>query len=331
MLWNSGYEVVFYANYVDAVTWVDGERLELLSGSVNNTGDGLRQSASLSATDYERYTERLIRVYADAVQEQNVAHVPLFTGFATSPQNSYDGATETQSIDCYSVLKPAEDVLLPRGWYAGAGNAIDSLIKDLLSVTPAPIVIVGEAPKLAKNIVAENNESRLTMVDKILKAVSWRLNISGNGSIILRPVATAPAALFDNEFDIVEPDITKEYDWFSAPNVFRAVIDNVSATARDDDPSSPLSTESRGREVWQEEEGVALAENQTLAEYAEKRLKELQAVGETITYSRRFLPEVYVGDIVTLDYNDLKGNYRITSQKLELSYNLRTSEECVAV
>lgn len=326
MNWESGYKAEFYACFIDPESWNDIERFEITDGSVDRSEDNLRQSASLTCTDYDEMSERWVRIYMDAVQSGNVTHNALFTGLATSPSRDISGTVIKRDLDCYSVLKPCEDILLQRGYYVPAGRNGALAIQELLSVTPAPVEIDGKAPSIADAIVAEDDETNLTMTEKVLDAINWRMQIQGDGTIVLSPVDTEPVAEFSPlALDIVETSLSVERDWFDCPNVFRATLNEMSATARDDDPDSALSTVNRGREIWAQDE-ADLSDSETLAEYAARMLKEAQDVSETAKFTRRYLPNVNVGDYVRIDYPQLQGVFKVSSQSIELSYNGRTSE-----
>lgn len=326
MNWKSDYTARFYGEFVDPVTWRDIGRFEIEDGSVSRQDTGLRQSASMSVDEFEDFTESLVRIYVDAVQGENIEHDPLFTGYAMNPTVQINGNIRTQNIECYSVLKPAEDVLLPRGWYAPRGANGDRVIQDLLSVLKAPVE-VNISSQLDHNIVAEDNETRLSMVDKLLNATGSVLTIAGDGIVSIVPRSDEVVTVFNpDDNDVIEPTLTVEHNWFDAPNVFRAVMDNASATERDDSESSELSTVNRGREVWQQED-VAELSNETLAQYAKRRLKEAQAVGTRLTYTRRFSPDIQIEDVIGFNYSQIQGNYRIKSQSWNLSHSMETSEE----
>lgn len=327
MDWSSGYTATFYACFVDPQTWLDIGRFEITGGSVSRSEDDLRQSASLSCTDYNEMEERWVRIYMDAEQGGDLTHNALFTGMATSPSRSINGAVIEKDLDCYSVLKACDDILLQRGYYVPAGKNAVSAIQDLLKVTPAPIEVEGESPQVLDAIIAEDDETNLTMIDKILKAINWRMKIEGDGTIVLSPVPDVPAVKMSSElYDILETSLDIKRDWFECPNVFRATMNEMSAIARDDDPDSPLSTVSRGREIWAQDE-ADLADDETLAEYAKRMLKEAQDISEAAKYTRRYLPELNVGDIVRLGYPQISGDFRITSQDIDLTFNGQTSEE----
>lgn len=326
MDFSKGITSSYYAAVVNPETWEDIDRLEIVSGSINRTNTDLRQTAQLTLTDYDGTLDRWIRIYMDAKQGSEVVHVPLFTGIATSPQRDYNAGVESVTLQCYSVLKAAADVFLQKGYYIGRTNSGTASIRALLRATPAPVIIDGESEALADEIIAESNESALTLTDKILTAIGWELQIAGDGTVYVVPKQTQPVSAFSPEKDVVGTSFTRGRDWFACPNVLRATSGDLTAVARDDDPSSELSTASRGREVWASEDSVTLQDGETIAQYARRRLKELQERTETVQYTRRFLPEVNIGDIVRLNYPQLMGGYKVTSQAITLDASGSTQE-----
>lgn len=325
MDWAKGYKAIYYAMAVNPKTWYDTEQIPIISGSISRENTGLRSSAEFTS-DSDGFNERLIRIYIDAVQGGDIEHTAIFTGYAISPSIDINGTLKSQKYTCYSILKPADDILLDRGWYAPINTNAGNMIRDLLSVTKAPFEIEGDAKTLENYIVAESGETRLTMVDKILKAINYELVVNGNGEILIRPKKEKADAVFSATNDIVEPQFSITQDWYDVPNVLRVVMDDVSAIARDDSERSIYSTVNRGREIWAEEASADIANGDTLAEYAKRRLKEAQMVGTEASYTRRFVPDIYVNDIVELRYESLNGKYRVKSQKINLSHNLTTSE-----
>lgn len=333
MDWSRGYSAAYHMTRLDPATWRDVERHEITGGSVKRTQTGLRESAAVDCGIYPNGVENWIRIYLDANQNGATEHVALFTGLATSPGEEFDGRMRSGKLDCYSVLKPAEDVKLLHGWYAAAGRSGGDVIKELLRPTPAPVVIADGAPALSYHIIAEDQETNLSMVEKILTAINWRIRITGDGTISVEPPAQDPAASFDPiENDVIETKISVKADWFNCPNVYAVTQGDLTAIARDDDPESPLSTVTRGREVWQTEKGGTLAENEGIAEYARRRLKEAQQVFISASYDRRYFDGVIPGDLVYLHYpeQNLDGVYTVKTQSIALTYAATTSEETEA-
>jgi hypothetical protein len=230
-------------------------------------------------------------------------------------------------------------MLLQRGWYAPKGINGGDIIRELLSVIPVNIIVAENSPGLNSAIIAEEGENRLSMADKILSAMTtdnkkWRLTLDGYGNIYIGPRSEDPVITFDSlNNDVLEPSLSVKYDWYSCPNIFRAVIDDDYAIARDDNPDSLLSVQNRGREVWVEDTSAYLQDNETLAEYADRMLKLIQQTVMSISYDRRFDPDVYISDVIRLSYpaQKISGLFLVTSQSITLGYNARTSEEVVQI
>lgn len=332
MEWDKGYSASYYMMEVDPYTWKDVRRFEIRGGSIRREMDSLRQSADLECTDYPKDKERYVRIYLDAMQSGVGAHEALFTGLATSPDRNIRGTWSESNVQCYSVLKPADDVILSRGYYAPAGVSCTKVLLELLAPVFAPVEFDSEAPALTESIVAESGETNLTMIGRVLSAIGWNMRIFGDGRIRFEPYMEEPAATFDPlEFDVIETEISVTYDWFSCPNVFMVSSNGVTAIARDENPDSPLSIQNRGREVWAYESGAALNANETITDYAYRRLDEEQQYMVTARYDRRFVPEVFPGDMVRLHYpaQELNDDYMVTSQTITLGYSARTSEEII--
>lgn len=330
MDWTKGFSATYQMSIVDPVTWRDIDEIQIKGGEISRTESELMESADVDCVAYDNSVERYIRIWLNTRQEGGgSSHTALFTGLATSPDDDIDGVLITNRAQCYSVLKPARDVYLDRGWFAPANVSGSDIVKDLLSVIPAPVRVEGEAPNLAQYIVAEEGEKRLSMAWKVLNAINWRLRIEGDGTVVICQKADSISAMFDTmDFDVIEPAMTVNFDWFSCPNVFRAISGDSYAIARDDDENSIMSTVRRGREVWDEESDCALNAGETLQQYAERRLKEEQSVSMKVSYDRRFNPDVLVGDLVgiKLPAQKINGTFIVESHTIELGGGARTSE-----
>lgn len=330
MDWSKGYSASYYMTRVDPATWRDVERIEITGGSVKRSTSGLMQSADVYCTGWGYNGESYIRLYLDTAQRGQHSHVPLFTGLATSPDKDMKGRLVQNTLTCYSVLKPCDDVVLARGWYASEGMPGGLILKQLLTATPAPVTIADGSPELAGTIVAEDGETNLTMIWRVLDAIGWRLRITGDGAISAEPKPTEPVTVFDPlSADVIETEIKVSEDWYSCPNVLLCICDDVTATARDDSELSPLSTIRRGREVWAVESDCDLGTNESIAGYSARRLRELQQVQKTAEYDRRFVPGVLPGDLVLMHYPEqgLEGVFNVDSQSVELGHAARTAEK----
>lgn len=334
MNWSKGYSSSYHLSILDKETLRDIDRIELTGGSIKRSYSDLRESADVDCRGYDSKKEQYIRIWLDTKQEGESSHIPLFTGLATSPRHQYSGRVKSNTIECYSMLKIAQDVMLPRGWYAPTEANSGKMIKQLLDIVGSPVYISEGSPDLSQAIIAEQGENHLSMTDKILGSINWRMRLDGYGAIYVEPINSEPKVMFSaNELDMIESEIDISYDWYNAPNVLRCTLDDSYSVARDDDPKSALSTVNRGREVWYEDSDVTLNTNETLAEYAQRMLKEYQRTATEISYSRRYYPGIYPGDCIRLNYpaQQVSGIFLITDQDITLGYSAKTSEEVVQV
>lgn len=335
MIWSDGFTASYYVTIVDPYTWRDIGRMEITEGAIDRTPNDLMQSADITMKQKPGNGETWIRVWLDAEQE-GIEHVALFTGLTTVPERSVDGMRESFQVDCYSVLKPIDDIMTERGFYIPAEvNAVNAAAR-LLRSGPAPVIaeIPAKTIRLAESIVAEEGETKLTMAQKVLAAIGWRTRIDGAGTIYVEPDESEIKAVFNSvDNDSIEPQISDKDDWFSCPNVLRVIAGDLVAVSRDDDPKSELSTVSRGREIWAEETSATLGTNESIGAYAIRRLGEIQAHARTIGYSRRFDPSVFPNDLVQINHPeiDIDGTFKVTSQQLTLSHGCRVEEEAIKV
>ena len=287
MDWSKGFSARDVLKIVDKDSWQDTDEIPILSGSISrDIESGLLESATVETR--KEIGEEWIRIYLIAEQKGDSVHVPLFTGLASSPQRDINGKRDTYHIDCYSVLKPAADWMTPLGYFVPAGMQGTRSIEEMLQKTGIKVSYELGAGILITPIVAEAGETYLSMANTVLKAIGWQMFIDGRGEITLRPFDKNEKVNFSGmDFDAIEPELTDSRDMFSAPNVLRVTADNKSLTVRDDNPESPLSTVSRGREIWAEE-SIDLTSGQTLDSYAIERLKELQKPARELSYKRRF-------------------------------------------
>lgn len=333
MDWDKGFSASYFARLVDPVTFRSMERIEILEGQIVHSESDLRESADIKCRDYEA-GERWIRIYLCARQGGSSETIAMFTGLACSPSDDINGRITDNSVQLYSVLKPAYDVLLEPGWYVPAGYSGAEMVGKLLSVGSAPVIVEEGSPKIAEAIIAEENETRLSMADKVLTAIGWRIRIDGSGTIHVCPEASEPSATFGaNLNDVIEPKLKVSRDWYGCPNVFRAISGELMAIAKDESEESPLSIQNRGREIWAQDTSVNLSDGESIGDYASRRLKEEQQYAIAASYDRRYKPNVTVTDIVRLDYpaQGLQGLYKVTAQTITLGYGASTSEEAVKI
>lgn len=324
MDFTKGYKAAFYAAFLDPVTWSENLRFEIVSGSISRSNTGLRHSAELSVRSWDETTDRWARIYLDCDQNGERSHEALFTGIISTPSDNQTGATNEVKLRLYSPLKAAKDIKLPVGWYVPKNADGVNMVLSLLKSQPAPVEAEGLHPRLKESIIAEANENCVTMIEKILTAINWRLQIAGDGTVLLSPQPDAPTLTMSaNANDIIEVGtITKDHDFFTCPNVLTVIAGDSTYTLKDDEDILE-----RGREIQVIEDSVTLADNESIIQYAVRRLKDLQEKTETIGYTRRYMPDVNISDLVKIDYEDTNGVYEVESQDITLGAGVKTNEK----
>jgi hypothetical protein len=326
MDWTKGFSASYIAMKVNPSTWEDEGEILITGGKIDrDIESALIESANIETT--EDLGELWIRLYLVAKQGDGAERIPLFTGLTSSPTRSLSGYNPSFSVDCFSVLTPCADRMLPRGWFAPKDGNGAAIIADLLGIAGAEVETFEGGGTLTGAIVAESGETYLSMAHKVADAIGWQIRIDGRGKIHVEPYPDNPSVRFNDDNDVIQPNIKDTRDWYSCPNVLRVTYESYAAIARDDDPESPLSTVNRGREIWAEE-AAQLSSSAPLAAYAQQRLKELQKPARKLEYVRRFMPNLRPGDLVSMNYPeiDIEGDFRIDSQSLTLGYGCDTEE-----
>ena len=142
----------------------------------------------------------------------------------------------------------------------------------------------------------------------------------------------------DSNSSILYPELTVDRDLYGIPNVVEVIYSNGNEYYRgravNEDPSSPISTVNRGREITHRESNPSLLGNpsqERIQEYAENLLKELSSLEYTITYTHGYCP-VRIGDCVRLNYkragiNGIKA--KVISQNIKCEPGCPVTEKAV--
>ena len=330
MDWNQGYTATFRLYSVNQSTWGDGDEIEnLVSASVTKDNESsLIEDASISI-DGEPI-KGYVRLVLEAKNTSGMAKVNLGTFLVTSPKRSINGVLTTIDLECYSVLKPADDKLLPPGWYfpeggdpiAGASELLSNCLK--CPVEPAESDIRTDQVK-----VAENNETALSMAKYLLEDTDWFIYIDGRGCVSIKKKPDNIVKMFDAyENDVLMPNITDESDIFDIPNILRVTDSSGNyETIYNNDEQSDTSIEKLGWEKWSSEQ-LSLDYGETLLGKGGERMEELSKTTRKINYSREFDPDVKLNDVALymLPKQRIVGTFRIISQSLSIENGIKVSE-----
>lgn len=330
MDWNQGYTATFRLYSVDQSTWGDGGEIEhLVSASITKDKESsLIEDANITL-DGEA-VKGYVRLVLEAKNTTGLARANLGTFLVTTPKKAISGTLKSLDLECYSVLKPADDKILPPGWYfpeggdpiAGASELLAEYLK--CPVEPAESDVRTDEPK-----IAESNESALSMAKYLLEDTDWFISIDGRGCVSIKKKSDEIVKVFDTvENDVLMPDITDESDIFDIPNILR-VTDSSGKyeTIYNHDENSDTSIENLGWEKWAAEQ-LTLDRGETLLGKGSERMEELSKTTRKINYSREFDPDVNVNDVALflLPQQGIIGTFRVVSQSLSIGAGITVSE-----
>ena len=302
MNWSQGYTSKWKLYSVDKETWGEKEEIEkFVSASITkDTDSSLIEDASISI-DGEP-VNGYVRIVLEAKGTEGFARIDMGTFLVTSPKRSIKGTLSTIDLQCYSVLKPADDKLLPPGWYFPEGGdpiaGASTLLSESLQcpVDPTESEIKTDEIKVAESIKKKTDEIKATFDTK--------------------------------ENDVLMSELSDESDIFDIPNVLRVSDSNGHyQTLVNDDENSETSVDKLGWEKWSAEQ-LTLDADETLTSKGSERLEKLSKSTRKIDYTREFNPDINVNDMVSfvLPRQGILGSFRIISQSLTIGSGATVKE-----
>lgn len=330
MNWSQGYTSKWKLYSVDKETWGEKEEIEkFVSASITkDTDSSLIEDASISI-DGEP-VNGYVRIVLEAKGTEGLARVDMGTFLVTSPKRSIKGTLSTIDLQCYSVLKPADDKLLPPGWYFPEGGDPIAGASTLLSESlQCPVDPTESDIKTDEIKVAESNETVLSMVKYLLTDTDYFIDINGKGRVTIKKKTDEIKATFDTkENDVLMPELSDESDIFDIPNVLRVSDSNGHyQTLVNNDENSETSVDKLGWEKWSAEQ-LTLDADETLTSKGSERLEKLSKSTRKIDYTREFNPDINVNDMVAfvLPRQGILGSFRIISQSLTIGSGATVKE-----
>lgn len=270
-----------------------------------------------------------INWYIDEIQPvlviNGVEH-PLGIYIPKEPRENGDDTTKIITVDAYDRCAQVEGVKTENILHFSRGTAHLNIIKQLL--TSSGILSVVATPSAA--VLQEDREdwdigtSNLKIINDLLKEINYApLWFDARGVAVLRPIATPSARNIDHilsdrprrpgeeKIERLLPGYTRKTDAYSTPNVFICVCSNpdkdgvMVATSVNDNPSSPVSTVSRGRRICQKVQLNNIASQEALQQYADNLRNESMTSSETFSVTTALLPGWGVSDVTAIHYKDI--------------------------
>ncbi len=342
--WTKTMQQTFEYYIVDPGTWKDIKKIDNILSSSINRDSSLETLGSASITTTESIDECYIRIYLITIQNGIREKYSLGTFLVQTPSYSFDGKTKSVTLDAYTPLLELKENPTPLGYSILKGeNILDIAYKIIRENARAPIVKTENEETLSSNFVANIDDTWIVFVRDLLANADYSLALDEIGRIYFTPeqdtMSLQPIWTYDDSnSSILYPEITVDRDLYGIPNIVEVVYSNGTeyfiGRAVNDDPSSPTSTVSRGREITHRESNPSMLGNpnqKRVQEYAEKTLKELSSLEYTITYTHGYCP-VRIGDCVRLNYsragiNGIKA--KVISQSIKCESGCPVTEKAV--
>lgn len=329
---------------VDPNTWKNTTQLRNIKSSSISRDSEAETLGSATIDMTEMLGECYIRIYLITIQNGVRESHPLGTFLIQTPSSSFDGKVRTVSVDAYTPLIELKENPTPLGYSLFKGdNVMDSAYRLVRENARAPVVPTEDSTSLFTDFVAETDETWVSFISALITNAKKTLDLDELGRILFAPVQSLASlqpvwTYTDDNSSILYPSLSMDHDLYGIPNVVEVVYSNGRDTyyARvvNDDPNSPLSTISRGREILHRVTNPDLVgdpTNNQIQEYAVQLLKELSTVEYTISYSHGYCP-VRVGDCVRLNYEaagltNVKA--KVISQNIECKPGCKVTEKAV--
>lgn len=322
---------------VDPGTWKDIRKItNVKSCSINRDEEAdTRGSATIDVT--ESLGECYIRVYMITIQNGVTEKHPLGTFLVQTPSSSYNGRVKSVTMDAYTPLMELKENQPPLGYSILKGeNIMDYSYNLVRENARAPVVKTNCTDKLFNDFVATPQDTWLSYITDLATNAKYKLDLDELGRILFAPrqdiASLQPVWTYtDDNCSILYPEVTMNHDLYGIPNVvevlYSSATDHYYARVVNDDPNSPISTVSRGREIVHRVSDPDLIGDPTedqIHEYAEQLLRDLSSIEYRIAYTHGYCP-VRVGDCVRFDYK-LAG---LTNIKAKVtSQNIKCTPDC---
>ena len=342
--WKKGMQQTFEYYIVDPDTWKDKEKIDnVISSTIERDADSeTLGSASFDITD--SVGECYIRVYLITIQNGVREKYPLGTFLVQTPSSSFDNKVRTVTMDAYTPLLELKENPPPIGYFiAKDTNITESTIRLIDEHARAPIVDTKDDSTIPHDFVANTEDTWLSFLSDLISNAKFEFELDELGRILLSKKqdisSLQPVWEYeDNDESIIYQDIDMDHDLYGIPNVVEVAYSkgsyNFFVRVVNDDPNSPTSTVSRGREITYRETSPDMVGTPTEAqaqEYAEQLLRNLSTVEYIISYTHGYCP-VRVGDCVLINYKkaglkDIKA--KVISQSIKCEEGCPVTEKAV--
>lgn len=293
--------------------------IDVINGNINfNAECEITRCANLTIKDNPNidYINARVKIYMDIMTPLGYKSYPMGVFLIASPSRISDGMRITRQLECYDfaqILK--EDKFTSRYFVAKGQMYIQSIIAILESAKLFNHDIMMSQLKTTIDIEFEIGTSKLDAINTLLKSINFTpLWFDGEGvaksSVYINPSKRVEeySYLTDRE-SITFVGVEQNIDTFNLPNMIVRYTDNpegdfLRATWVNNNPSSKLSTVSRGRNIVDISSVSDIANQSTLEQYV-ARLADEQSLYEQISFNTATMPHHGYCDCLRIENKEL--------------------------
>lgn len=343
--WSSSMKQTYEYYKVDPTTWSNQEKIDnVISADIKrDSGNDTKGSASYKVSS--DLGELYIRTYLITTQNRVVERHPLGTHLCQTTGDEFDGKRKNITLDGYSPLVELKEKHPPIGYaIAKNQNILDVASRLVRENVRAPVISGRDDTTLSQSFVANLDDTWFSFISDLLYYAWYELDVDEMGRVIFSPIVDTnslqPVWVYnDDNSSIIQPDLTIDRDLYGIPNVLEVIYSREDGAVLyskvvNDDPDSPISTVSRGREVVTRITDPDIYGTPTQAyldDYAKSQLKQLSALEYTLTYTHGYCP-VRVGDCVLLNYERAglrRVKAKVTRQSIKCETGCQVQETAI--
>lgn len=316
--WTKSMQQRFEYYLVDPGTWGEVSLLDNIIGANierDSTTDTL-DSASIEVVN--SIPESYVRIYLVTIQNGITEKHCLGTFLVQTPSLVFDGKVEHLELDAYSPLIELKEKKPQVGYSKLKGdNIMEEAYRLVRENLRAPVIPPECSEKLQDDFVANLDEDWCSFITDLISNAKYEFRLDDKSrvlfGVIQEPAAMKPIYTFnDDNSSILLPEITVNRDLYGIPNVVEVVYTAsrhcYSARVVNDNPSSPVSIQARGREIVHRVVNPNLGgmPSQIQVElYAKRLLDELSSLEYTVSFTHAYCG-TKLGDCVRLNYKRAK-------------------------
>lgn len=247
-----------------------------------------------------------------------------------SPLTHVRSGVRSWDVELLSTLAVLDEDTTDATYSLPAGAPIVQTVVSLIQSAGETQIAVTPSPAVTRSaLVWEAGTPKLTVINDLLTAAGyWSLWVDGTGQFRIEPYVDPGERrpsweFFQGETAIHTPDWDCEQDMGVVPNQFIVVGQGddtkpaLVGVARNENPDSPFSYQSRGRWITEKEDGAEIADQSAANLLAQRRLLDRMSPVAKLQVQHAIVP-VNPNEVVA--FRDSGHDVRATVQRMSFEF-----------